>query len=178
MARTHRRSAEPSGKTDGRRDAAATVPFNPDATNTTWAGYTDGPEEQQAAAANQTDRQTDETESCSLLALSLTMASLPPAFTSLVTPLTLRLRDIVSFQLPRLSASSSGSGKRSQGSLSAINLASHEQELNDALQECNGLLQKLQLVHEELVDDLELQGNGLDNVLTAELQRLTKQYAE
>ncbi|CAO1635497.1 unnamed protein product [Parajaminaea phylloscopi] len=130
------------------------------------------------------------------------MVSLPPPFTAVLTPLTLRLRDIVSFQLPRLAASSSSSSSGAASTATAAaahtstssssgttpslavaasalaQFASYEAELNEALQECSDLVERGDLVVEELLDDLYEDPNQLDTVLDTEWKRVKRQYTD
>lgn len=106
------------------------------------------------------------------------MTFLPPEFTAISTPLSLRLRDIVSFQLPRLAAGSSAPPSNSAAASAPSQLESHEAELNDALQQCRDLVDKGDILIDELLDDLSLDPNKLDVVVDAEWSRLRQQYAD
>lgn len=106
---------------------------------------------------------------------------LPPAFTSFIAPITLRLRDITSFQLPRLAAGASGAGPASspdgssEGPSPTAAFASYETELNDSLEECAGLLEEGQILVEDLCTDPALEGAQMAWI-QSEWARVTDQF--
>lgn len=107
------------------------------------------------------------------------MAAVPPAFSSLVTPLQLRLRDIQAFQLPRLTAGgSAGGGKAgpSPSSLTAETLSSYEGELNDALDECFTLIEEGEWLVRDLIEAGQLDSRS-EEIITTEWERAKSGYA-
>lgn len=95
----------------------------------------------------------------------------PPELSALITPLTLRLRDVQSFQLPRLASSSSSSPASAQQAQAAF--AGYEQELNDALDDCKRFLRE----GDAILDEVRDERGGSDEVLEVEWARVKAQYA-
>ncbi|CAO1621616.1 unnamed protein product [Jaminaea pallidilutea] len=96
--------------------------------------------------------------------------AIPPALTSILTPLSLRLRDVNSFQLPRLSSSSSSSSSKAAHAV----FQGYEDELNDALSECRDLIEKGQIVVDYLLDEID----HPQSAISVEWSRIVSQYGE
>lgn len=105
----------------------------------------------------------------------MTISSLPPVFTSFVSPVSLRLRDINSFQIPRLTSSSSSS---TASSTALTTFAAYETELLEALERYQALIQQGDLIVEELCEEAESSEDQPDQskLMRSEWARMRGQY--
>ncbi|PWN21453.1 Sec20-domain-containing protein [Microstroma glucosiphilum] len=100
----------------------------------------------------------------------------PPAFSIFLSPLTLRLRDISSFQLPRLTSSSSSNNASSSSAISLFD--SYETELLAALSECATLVEEGQYLVEDLCQEVAFEQGGREQVqmIQGEWRRVREQF--
>jgi hypothetical protein len=101
----------------------------------------------------------------------------PPAFSTFLSPLTLRLRDITSFQLPRLTSSSSSINPSSSSSATSL-FDSYETELLAALTECATFVEEGQYLVEDLCQEVAFEQGGREKVqmMQGEWRRVREQF--